>query len=194
MNNDQYNNQNNPTDNAPIASPEVKDVKQQWAFTEAPMMKPLVAENIEKKKAFRWTVIFVIICLVSVNFFGTTSDVFRPFIGSLGDILVIYAFILACVSVYWYKTGRYWITDKISKIMIVICCIIGLNILLMLLTWLFFFVLIARQDVPVVRFLSTIGMVNLFIVPAAISLFALVYSSWAMLSYHKKSTSNIEKK
>lgn len=194
MNNDQYNNQNNPTDNAPIASPEVKDVKQQWAFTEAPMMKPLVAENIEKKKAFRWTVIFVIICLVSVNFFGTTSDVFRPFIGSLGDILVIYAFILACVSVYWYKTGRYWITDKISKIMIVICCIIGLNILLMFLTWLLFFVLIARQDVPVVRFLSTIGMVNLFIVPAAISLFALVYSSWAMLSYHKKSTSNIEKK
>ena len=64
----------------------------------------------------------------------------------------------------------------------------------MFLTWLFFFVLIARQDVPVVRFLSTIGMVNLFIVPAAISLFALVYSSWAMLSYHKKSTSNIEKK
>lgn len=50
MNNDQYNNQNNPTDNAPIASPEVKDVKQQWAFTEAPMMKPLVAENIEKKE------------------------------------------------------------------------------------------------------------------------------------------------
>ena len=194
MNNDQYNNQSNLTDNAPIDSPEVKDVKQQWAFTETPMMKPLVAENIEKKKAFRWTVIFVIICLVSVNFFSITSDVFRPFIGSLGDILVIYAFILACVSVYWYKTGRYWITDKISKIMIVICCIIGLNMLLTFLTWLFFFVLIARQDVPVVRFLSTIGMVNLFIVPAAISLFALVYSSWAMLSYHKKSTSRLEKK
>ena len=194
MNNDHYNNQSNLTDNAPIASPGAEDVKQQWAFTETPMMKPLVAENIEKKKAFRWTVIFVIICLVSVNFFGITSDVFRPFIGSLGDILVIYAFILACVSVYWYKTGRYWITDKISKIMIVICCIIGLNMLLMFLTWLFFFVLIARQDVPVVRFLSTIGMVNLFIVPAAISLFALVYSSWAMLSYHKKSTSRLGKK
>lgn len=68
MNNDQYNNQSNPTDSAPIASPGAKDVKQQWAFTETPMMKPLVAENIEKKKAFRWTVIFVIICLVSVNF------------------------------------------------------------------------------------------------------------------------------
>lgn len=46
MNNDQYNNQSNLTDNAPIASPEVKDVKQQRAFTETPMMKPLVAENI----------------------------------------------------------------------------------------------------------------------------------------------------
>ena len=32
MNNDQYNNQNNPTDNAPIASPEVKDVKATMGF------------------------------------------------------------------------------------------------------------------------------------------------------------------
>ena len=162
MNNDQYNNQNNPTDNAPIASPEVKDVKQQWAFTETPMMKPLVAENIEKKKAFRWTVIFVIICLVSVNFFGTTSDVFGPFIGSLGDILVIYAFILACVSVYWYKTGRYWITDKVSKVLTAIgCATVVFYVLVIFLRFGLFF-LIANKDTLIVKVLSTIGMINLY--------------------------------
>ena len=194
MNNDQYNNQNNPTDNAPIASPEVKDVKQQWAFTETPMMKPLVAENIEKKKAFRWTVIFVIICLVSVNFFGITSDVFRPFIGSLGDILVIYAFILACVSVYWYKTGRYWITDKVSKVLTAIgCATVVFYVLVIFLRFGLFF-LIANKDTLIVKVLSTIGMINLYFSPIVISLVVLIYSSWAMLSYHKKSTSNIEKK
>ena len=194
MNNDQYNNQSNPTDNAPIASPEVKDVKQQWAFTETPMMKPLVAENIEKKKAFRWTVIFVIICLVSVNFFGTTSDVFRPFIGSLGDILVIYAFILACVSVYWYKTGRYWITDKVSKVLTAIGCATVIFYVLVIFLRFGLFFLIANKDALIVKVLSTIGMINLYFSPIVISLVVLIYSSWAMLSYHKKSTSNIEKK
>ena len=194
MNNDQYNNQSNLTNNAPIASPEVKDVKQQWAFTEAPMMKPLVAENIEKKKSFRWTVIFVIICLVSVNFFGTTSDVFRPFISSLGDILVIYAFILACVSVYWYKTGRYWITDKVSKVLTAIGCATVIFYVLVIFLRFGLFFLIANKDALIVKVLSTIGMINLYFSPIVISLVVLIYSSWAMLSYHKKSTSNIEKK
>ena len=34
MNNDQYNNQNNLTDNAPIASPGAEDMKKQLTFTE----------------------------------------------------------------------------------------------------------------------------------------------------------------
>ena len=153
-----------------------------------------VQHNDQSSSAFKRTVVFVIICLVSVNFFGTTSDVFRPFIGSLGDILVIYAFILACVSVYWYKTGRYWITDKVSKVLTAIGCATVIFYVLVIFLRFGLFFLIANKDALIVKVLSTIGMINLYFSPIVISLVVLIYSSWAMLSYHKKSTSNIEKK
>lgn len=98
------------------------------------------------------------------------------------------------MSVYWYKIGRYWITDKVSKVLTAIGCATVIFYILVIFLRFGLFFLIANQDALIVKVLSTIGMINLYFSPIVISLAVLIYSSWAMLSYHKKSTSNIEKK
>ena len=150
--------------------------------------------NDQSNSAFKRTVVFVIICLISANLIGATSDIFKSFIGPLGHILGAYAIILACISIYWYKTGRYWITDKVSKVLTAIGCATVIFYILVIFLRFGLFFLIANQDALIVKVLSTIGMINLYFSPIVISLAVLIYSSWAMLSYHKKSTSNIEKK
>ena len=147
--------------------------------------------NDQSNSAFKRTVVFVIICLISANLIGATSDIFKSFIG---PILGAYAIILACISIYWYKTGRYWITDKVSKVLTTIGCATVIFYVLVIFLRFGLFFLIANKDVFIVKVLSTIGMINLYFSPIVISLVVLIYSSWAMLSYHKKSTSNIEKK
>ena len=150
--------------------------------------------NDQSNSAFKRTVVFVIICLISANLIGATSDIFKSFIGPLGHILGAYAIILACISIYWYKTGRYWITDKVSKVLTVIGCATVIFYVLVIFLRFGLFFLIANKDVFIVKVLSIIGMINLYFSPIVISLVVLIYSSWAMLSYHKKSTPNIEKK
>ena len=150
--------------------------------------------NDQSNSAFKRTVVFVIICLISANLIGATSDIFKSFIGPLGHILGAYAIILACISIYWYKTGRYWITDKVSKVLTTIGCATVIFYVLVIFLRFGLFFLIANQDALIVKVLSAIGMINLYFSPIVISLAVLIYSSWAMLSYHKKSTSNIEKK
>ena len=150
--------------------------------------------NDQSNSAFKRTAVFVIICLISANLIGATSDIFKSFIGPLGRILGMYAIILACISIYWYKTGRYWITDKVSKVLTVIGCATVIFYVLVIFLRFGLFFLIANKDVFIVKVLSTIGMINLYFSPIVISLVVLIYGSWAMLSYHKKSTSNIEKK
>ncbi len=150
--------------------------------------------NSQSNPAFKRTVIFVIICLISANLIGATSDIFRSFIGPLGHILGAYAIILACISIYWYKIGRYWITDKVSKVLTAIGCATVIFYVLVVFLRFGLFFLIANKDAFIVKVLSIIGMINLYFSPIVISLVVLIYSSWAMLSYHKKSTSNIEKK
>lgn len=150
--------------------------------------------NNQSNSAFKRTVVFVIICLISANLIGAASGIFKSFIGPLGHILGAYAIILACISIYWYKIGRYWITDKVSKVLTAIgCATVVFYVLVIFLRFGLFF-LIANKDALIVKVLSTIGMINLYFSPIVISLVVLIYSSWAMLSYHKKSTSNIEKK
>ena len=78
--------------------------------------------NDQSNPAFKRTVVFVIICLISANLISATSDIFKSFIGPLCHILGAYAIILACISIYWYKIGRYWITDKVSKVLTAIGC------------------------------------------------------------------------
>ena len=150
--------------------------------------------NDQSNSAFKRTAVFVIICLISANLISAASGIFRSFIGPLGHILGAYAIILACISIYWYKIGRYWITDKVSKVLTTIgCATVVFYVLVIFLRFGLFF-LIANKDVFIVKVLSTIGMINLYFSPIVISLVVLIYSSCAMLSYHKKSTSNIEKK
>ena len=150
--------------------------------------------NDQSNSAFKRTVVFVIICLISANLIGATSDIFRSFIGPLDHILGAYAIILACISIYWYKIGRYWITDKVSKVLTAIGCATVIFYILVIFLRFGLFFLIANKDALIVKVLSTIGMINLYFSPIVISLVVLIYSSWDMLSYHKKSTSNIEKK
>ena len=150
--------------------------------------------NDQSNSAFKRTVVFVIICLISANLIGATSDIFKSFIGPLGHILGAYAIILACISIYWYKTGRYWITDKVSKVLTTIGCATVIFYVLVIFLRFGLFFLIANEDALIVKVLSAIGVINLYFSPIVISLVVLIYSSWAMLSYHKKSTSNIEKK
>ena len=150
--------------------------------------------NDQSNSAFKRTVVFVIICLISANLIGATSGIFKSFIGPLGHILEVYAIILACISIYWYKTGRYWITDKVSKVLTTIGCVTVVFYVLVIFLRFGLFFLIANKDIFIVKVLSTIGMINLYFSPILISLVVLIYSSWAMLSYYKKSTSNIEKK
>lgn len=150
--------------------------------------------NDQSNSAFKRTVVFVIICLISANLIGATSDIFKSFIGPLGHILGVYAIILVCISIYWYKTGRYWITDKVSKVLTTIVCATVIFYVLVIFLRFGLFFLIANKDVFIVKVLSIIGMINLYFSPIIIFLVVLMYGSWAMLSYHKKSTSNIEKK
>ena len=43
--------------------------------------------NDQSNSAFKRTAVFVIICLISANLIGATSDIFKSFIGPLGHIL-----------------------------------------------------------------------------------------------------------
>ena len=150
--------------------------------------------NDQSSSAFKRTVVFVIICIISANLIGAASDVFKSFIGPLGHILGVYAIILACISIYWYKTGRYWITDKVSKVLIAIGCATVIFYVLVIFLRFGLFFLIANKDVFIVKVLSTIDMINFYFSPIVIFLVVLIYSSWVILSYHKKSTSKLEKK
>ncbi|AJA06781.1 hypothetical protein TM7x_01330 [Candidatus Nanosynbacter lyticus] len=142
-----------------------------------------------KNKALRRTAVFVIICLISVGSTSTLLGILKSFAGPLGYILEalgLYILMLACISIYWYKTGRYWITDKVSKVLTAIgrATVIFYVLVVFLRFGLFF--PIANKDVFIVKVLSTIDMINFNFSPIVIFLVVLIYSSWAMLSYHKK--------
>jgi membrane protein len=150
-----------------------------------------------KNKSLRRTAVFVIICLISVGLTSTLLGILKSFAGPLGYILEalgLYILMLACISIYWYKTGQYWITDKVSKVLTAIGCATVIFYVLVIFLRFGLFFLIANKEVFIVKVLSTIDMINFYFSPIVIFLVVLIYSSWAMLSYHKKSTSNIEKK
>lgn len=150
-----------------------------------------------KNKALRRTAVFVIICLISVGSTSTLLGILKSFAGPLGYILEalgLYILMFACISIYWYKTGRYWITDKVSKVLTAIGCATVIFYVLVIFLRFGLFFPIANKDVFIVKVLSTIDMINFYFSPIVIFLVVLIYSSWVILSYHKKSTSNIEKK
>ena len=79
--------------------------------------------KIEKKHAFLYTIIYIILCLLVPVFFAIvvfdSRDVLYAGLASLvGVIFPIAAMIigiLICISIYWYKSGRYWIANYLVK-------------------------------------------------------------------------------
>ena len=79
--------------------------------------------KIEKKHAFLYTIIYIILCLLVPVFFAIvvfdSRDVLYAGLASLvGVIFPIAALIIGifiCISIYWYKSGRYWIANYLVK-------------------------------------------------------------------------------
>lgn len=79
--------------------------------------------KIEKNTPFLYTIIYIILCLLVPVFFAIvvfdSRDVLYAGLASLvGVIFPIAAMIigiLICISIYWYKSGRYWIANYLVK-------------------------------------------------------------------------------
>lgn len=79
--------------------------------------------KIEKKHALLYTIIYIILCLLVLMFFAIvvfdSRDVLYAGLASLVEaifpIAAIITVIFICISIYWYKSGRYWIADYLVK-------------------------------------------------------------------------------
>lgn len=79
--------------------------------------------KIEKKHAFLCTIIYIILCLLASVFFAIvvfySRDVLYAGLASLVEaifpIAAMIIGIIICISIYWYKSGRYWIADYLVK-------------------------------------------------------------------------------
>ena len=92
-----------------------------WQY--AAINMSIIDGKIEKKHAFLCTIIYIILCLLASVFFAIvvfySRDVLYAGLASLVEaIFPIAAMIigmLICISIYWYKSGRYWIADYLVK-------------------------------------------------------------------------------
>ena len=92
-----------------------------WQY--AAINMPITDGKIEKKHALLYTIIYIILCLLVPVFFAIvvfdSRDVLYAGLASLVEaIFPIAAMIigmLICISIYWYKSGRYWIADYLVK-------------------------------------------------------------------------------
>ena len=79
--------------------------------------------KIEKKHALLYTIIYIILCLLVPMFFAIvvfdSRDALHAGLVSLVEaifpIAAIITVIFICISIYWYKSGRYWIADYLVK-------------------------------------------------------------------------------
>lgn len=217
MNNDQYNNQNNLTDNAPIASPGTEDMKKQLTFTEAPAVaEPLPTavtnKNMTKDRTIMLTVFFVIVSFATiapvlseqyVAAFVSMAYIMMPDL--IRNIFIIYNLALSLIMIKMCIFREYWATNevlgRVSKIIILLIC--------MMLTFVFVY-LLYKHNIDDINNSDSVATVSkdsdkIFVViiitmmtPAIfinsyIVIFT-IYFSWAILSYYKKSTSIMEKK
>ena len=79
--------------------------------------------KIEKKHALLYTIIYIILCLLVLMFFAIVLFDSRDAL-HVGLVLLVEAIfpiaamiigIFICISIYWYKSGRYWIADYLVK-------------------------------------------------------------------------------
>lgn len=79
--------------------------------------------KIEKKHALLYTIIYIILCLLVPIFFAIvvfdSRDALYAGLASLVEVIFPIAAmiigILICISIYWYKSGRYWIANYLVK-------------------------------------------------------------------------------
>lgn len=79
--------------------------------------------KIEKKHALLYAIIYIILCLLVPVFFAIvvfdSRDVLYAGLASLVEaifpIAAMIIGILICISIYWYKSGRYWIANYLVK-------------------------------------------------------------------------------
>lgn len=83
----------------------------------------IIDGKIEKKHALLYTIIYIILCLLVPVFFAIvlfdSRDALHAGLVSLVEaifpIAAIITVIFICISIYWYKSGRYWIADYLVK-------------------------------------------------------------------------------
>lgn len=217
MDNSQRDNQSNLTDNAPITSSGAEDMKKQLTFTEAPAVaEPLptavMNKNRTKDRTIMLTVFFVIVSFMTIipvlgkhyaAAFVSMAYIMMPDL--IRDIFIIYNLALSLIMIKMCILRQYWATNevlgRVSKIIILLICTIF--------TFVFAYVLYGYNidsvnnsdsivtvskdsDRALVAF-STVIMTPIISINLYIIIFT-IYFSWVILSYHKKSTSNIEKK
>ena len=92
-----------------------------WQY--AAINMSIIDGKIEKKHAFLCTIIYIILCLLASVFFAIvvfySRDVLYAGLASLVEaifpIAAMIIGIIICISIYWYKSGRYWIADYLVK-------------------------------------------------------------------------------
>ena len=194
MNNDQYNNQNNLTDNAPIASPGAEDMKKQLTFTEAPAVaEPLPTVKADKERTIGITIAFVTFCVVLVDVMIKDDSIY-----SLPEFiritLIAYILVLSIVMIKMCIFRQYWVTDRVmGGITIIPLTCIGIAAMFALIYYIYYIYNIYNIQDTVPVLVGAVVFSFVVFIPLLIVV-SVIYCSWAMLSYHKKSTSNIEKK
>jgi len=216
MDNSQRDNQSNLTDNAPITSSGAEDMKKQLTFTETPAVaEPLptavMNKNMTKDRTIVMTVIFVLMSFMTVmpvliGYYaaGFVSVAYLMLPDIIRDIFIIYNLALSLIMIKMCILRQYWATNevlgRVSKIIILLIC--------MIFTFVFAYLLYGYKidsinnsdsiitvskdsDRALVAF-STVIMTPIISINLYIIIFT-IYFSWVILSYHKKSTSNIEK-
>ncbi len=92
-----------------------------WQY--AAINMSIIDGKIEKKHAFLCTIIYIILCLLVSVFFAIvvfySRDVLYAGLASLVEaifpIAAMIIGIIICISIYWYKSGRYWIANYLVK-------------------------------------------------------------------------------
>ena len=198
MNNDQYNNQSNPTDNAPIASPGAEDMKKQLIFTEAPVVaEPLPTVKADKERTIGITIAFVTFCIALVSVMIEDDPNSRDVILNviyyilpefIRIAFIVYSLVLSIVMIKMCIFRQYWVTDRVMRgITIIPLTCIGIALMFALI----YFIYNIQYTILA---LGGAVMVSSVVFVALLIVVSVIYCSWAVLSYHKKSTSNIEKK
>ena len=194
-----------------------EDMKRQLTFTEAPAVaEPLPTavtnKNRTKDRTIRMTVIFLVMSFMTIipvlgehYVAGFVSAAYVMMPDFIRNIFIIYNLALSLIMIKMCIFRQYWATNKVlglvSKIIILLICTIF--------TFVFAYVLygykidsinnsdsiitVSKDSDKALAAFTTAMMTPTISINLYIIIFT-IYFSWAILSYYKKSKSNIEKK